>query len=184
MSNPAHTLELENEELSIEELSLEGLYLSYRVRLLSVIGRYIRCPNEREDVLHDMFLRLHRTLPDFRGDAALYTWLYRIAVNTSLNHIRKPSYRGVLLNDSQSEKSPDVLCNNGPESLAIAEESAEQLVEVMSGLEWSNKDAFLLYSQSGLSYESIAMLLHCPVGTVRSRIARTRKNLRRCVENS
>lgn len=161
---------------------VEALYIRYRSPLLAVIGRYVRCPNEREDVLHDVFLRVQRSLPGFRGDSALYTWLYRIAINTSINHVRSFGYRSVLLKKDEDEYVPQLPDIDDPESLAIAAESAERVAAVMAQLEWTSKDAFLLSSRVGLSYESIADLLDCPIGTVRSRIFRTRENLRRSIE--
>lgn len=161
-----------------EPVSIDWLYSSYRQPLLRIIGRYVRCPAECEDVLHDVFLRVHRALPGFRGDSAHFTWLYRIAVNTSLNYIRRRSFRQSQEGVSAEEIELEVPTADSPEALAIAQQCQDQVDAVMRQLDWTNKDAYLLYSQIGLTYESIAQLLGCPVGTVRSRISRTRINLR------
>ena len=162
--------------------TFEQIYTEYRRPLLSVIGRFIGCPSEREDVLHDVFIRVHRALPRFRGDSSMFTWLYRIAVNTSLNHLRRQSSR---VNDAfePDESVPEAVTVESPEALAIAQQSEAQVAAVMAQLDWVNKDAFLLYSRIGLTYEAIADLLHCPVGTVRSRISRTRLSLRHSLDS-
>jgi RNA polymerase sigma-70 factor (ECF subfamily) len=156
--------------------SFEYLYRNYRQPLLALIGRYIRCTSEREDVLQDVFIRVHSALPNFRGESSHYTWLYRITVNTALNHLRRQSTR--LTKALQCEDwELDTVDPNSPEALAMAQELETQIAQVMRQLDWVNKDAFLLYSRIGLTYDAIAQLLDCPVGTVRSRISRTRINL-------
>lgn len=167
----------------VESPTIDGLYSRYRLPLLQIIGRYVRCPAEREDVLHDVFLRVHRALPGFRGDSALFTWLYRIAVNTSLNYIRRKSFRLADETVSVEQLELEVSSADDPELLASAQQCQERMEAVMKQLGWANKDAYLLYSKTGLSYDSIARLLGCPVGTVRSRIARTRSNLKAVLGN-
>lgn len=155
----------------------------YQRRLARLLSRYVRDPAEVEDVTQEAFVKAYRALPGFRGDSAFYTWLYRIGINAAKNWLvssgrRVPTSTGVEAEDVEgiedSEQFSDI---NTPESLLLSREIAEILNTTMEALPEELRTAIQLREIEGLSYEEIARIMDCPIGTVRSRIFRAREEI-------
>jgi RNA polymerase sigma-70 factor (ECF subfamily) len=155
------------------------LVLKYQGRVAQLVARYVRNSSEVEDVTQEAFIKAFRALPNFRGDSAFYTWLYRIAANAAKNHLvaqgRRPS-ADVALDDSDLLEVPNRLRDNeSPEALFMGRELETLISETIDNLPSELRAALTLREFDGLSYEEIAEVLECPIGTVRSRIFRARE---------
>jgi len=160
------------------------LVLKYQQRVLRLVGRFVRDPDQAQDLAQEAFIKAYRALDRFRGDSAFYTWLYRIAVNTAKNKLSANARSGysVSLNQSAGNESddplpePERLRDHGtPERLAATEELDQSIARAMSKLPEDLRTALTLREMEGLSYEQIAEVMECPIGTVRSRIFRARE---------
>jgi RNA polymerase sigma-70 factor, ECF subfamily len=159
------------------------LVLKYQRKVSRLVGRLVRNPDEADDVVQDAFIKAYRALPQFRGDSAFYTWLYRIAVNTAKNHLVSQGKRPISLseltsNDSDEEsfELPVVTTdNNTPEAELMSRQVAEAVNRAVLALPEELRTALSLREIDGLSYEEIAEAMNCPIGTVRSRIFRARE---------
>ena len=154
------------------------LVLKYQGRIGTLVSRYVADPGEAEDVTQEAFIKAYRALPKFRGDSAFYTWLYRIAANAAKNHLaakgRRPS-ADVVIEDVESFEQSDLIADAGtPEALAMGEELYKVVESALAALPEELRAALTLREFEGLSYDDIASVLGCPVGTVRSRIFRAR----------
>lgn len=163
-----------------DERAFSVLVNKYQHRIFALINRYVRDPDEVQDVAQETFLKAWRALPKFRGDSAFYTWLYRIAVNTAKNHLvargRRPPNSDLDAEEAEQFVDSDGLRDTGtPESLALSEELNETIQAAIAKLPQELKIAISLREFDGLSYEDIAAIMECPVGTVRSRIFRARE---------
>jgi RNA polymerase sigma-70 factor (ECF subfamily) len=153
----------------------------YRRKIVRLISRMVRDPDEMEDVAQDTFIKAYRALPQFRGEAAFYTWLYRIAVNTAKNHLvsRRKDLPTVSAQSSNDDDEPDdrlVAQEIGtPESELISKQIAIAVNQAVDALPEELRQAITLREIEGLSYEEIAESMGCPIGTVRSRIFRARE---------
>ena len=152
----------------------------YQHKIMSVISRYIRNPDEVQDVAQDTFVRAWRALPKFRGDSAFFTWLYRIAINTAKNHLvarsRRPPDTDVDIEDAEFLASADGLRDaDSPLGHALSAEIEATVHRALEALPDEMRTAVMLREFDGLSYEEIAQVMDCPVGTVRSRIFRGRE---------
>lgn len=164
--------------------AFEMLVVKYQRRVERLISRMLRDVDLVADVAQDTFLRAYRALPGFRGESAFYTWLYRIAVNTTKRHMSRLQ-RDLLVSESTLESGdgdqelfrPSATLSDGvtPESQLAAKELAQAVSAAVDGLAEDFRRALLLREVDGMSYEEIAELLGCPVGTVRSRIFRARE---------
>jgi RNA polymerase sigma-70 factor (ECF subfamily) len=156
------------------------LVLKYQQKIMSLISRYVHDADEVQDVAQEAFVKAYRALPNFRGDSAFYTWLYRIAINTAKNYLvsrsRRPPGRDVDLEDAQFMESADQLRDaQTPENSLFGEELRAVVNETLADLPDDLRAAVTLREFDGLSYEEIAEVMECPVGTVRSRIFRARE---------
>ncbi|MFZ5723995.1 MAG: RNA polymerase sigma factor RpoE [Pseudomonadota bacterium] len=156
------------------------LVAKYQHKILSVIGRYVRNIDEAQDVAQDTFVRAWRALPNFRGDSAFFTWLYRIAINTAKNHLvarsRRPPGTDVDIEDAQFLESADALRDGDtPLGHLLSREIEQTVKRALEALPDEMRTAVMLREFDGLSYEEIADVMACPVGTVRSRIFRGRE---------
>ncbi|MFZ5757498.1 MAG: RNA polymerase sigma factor RpoE [Pseudomonadota bacterium] len=156
------------------------LVAKYQHKIISVIGRYVRNLDEAQDVAQDTFVRAWRALPNFRGDSAFFTWLYRIAINTAKNHLvarsRRPPDTDVDIEDAQFLESADGLRDaDTPLGHVLTREIEETVRRALEALPEEMRQAVMLREFDGLSYEEIAEVMACPVGTVRSRIFRGRE---------
>lgn len=156
------------------------LVLKYQHRIVKLVSRYVRDTSDALDITQETFLKAFRALPKFRGDSAFYTWIYRIAINTAKNHLvsvsRRP-YEVDLENDDGEPLDLDGLQSSleTPEHLLLTDEIRETILDTMAGLPDDLREAITLREVDGLSYDAIAQVMDCPIGTVRSRIFRARE---------
>jgi RNA polymerase sigma-70 factor (ECF subfamily) len=145
------------------------------------LSGFARDPAEVEDVAQEAFIKAYRALPTFRGDSAFYTWLYRIAINTAKNYLvamgrRAPTTTGVDIDEAENFEDADQLRDtNTPETEFEGKEIAGAVNKAMDALPEDLRTAITLREIEGLSYEEIANVMNCPIGTVRSRIFRARE---------
>lgn len=161
-----------------DKRAFDALVLKYQHRLVKLIGGYIRDQAEVYDVAQEVFIKAYRALPNFRGDSAFYTWLYRIAINTAKNHLvsqgRKPAM--VDLDDETTGGLPAELNELAtPEHLLMRDEIEKTVFDAIEELPEDLRVAVTLRELEGMSYEEIAVAMGCPIGTVRSRIFRARE---------
>ena len=163
-----------------DKKSFDLLVLKYQNRIIKLVSRYVREPSDAMDVAQDAFLKAYRALPNFRGDSAFYTWLYRIAINTAKNHLvslsRRPAEAHLENSDGEQmdveELQKDIAT---PENLLLADEIKHTILDAMQKLPEDLRVAITLREVDGLTYEEIAEAMDCPIGTVRSRIFRARE---------
>lgn len=159
--------------------AFDMLVLKYQHKIVNLIMRYVRDPEQALDIAQDAFIKAYRALPRFRGDSAFYTWLYRIAVNTAKNHLaaqrRRPIDIELDLQDSeQYDLHAKLKETDTPEGVTICEELRKTVEKAIQLLPEDLRTAIVLRELDGMSYEEIAQTMECPVGTVRSRIFRAR----------
>ena len=153
----------------------------YQRKLARLLSRFVRDPAEVEDVTQEAFIKAYRALPKFRGDSAFYTWLYRIGINTAKNYLmaagrRAPTSTGVDSEEAESLDEGEQLRDiNTPESLLLSREIGDTVNSTMESLPEELRTAIQLREIEGMSYEDIAQIMNCPIGTVRSRIFRARE---------
>ena len=156
------------------------LVLKYQHRIFGLVSRYIRDADEVQDVAQEAFIKAYRALPNFRGESAFYTWLYRIAINTAKNYLvarsRRPPGTDVELDDAEYLENGGSLRDiESPENLLFGAELKSVVDRAIGALPEDLRTAITLREFDGLSYEDIADIMDCPVGTVRSRIFRARE---------
>ena len=156
------------------------LVLKYQHKIFGLISRYVHDADEVQDVAQEAFIKAYRALPRFRGDSAFYTWLYRIAINTAKNHLvsrsRRPPGSDVEVEDAEYYDGGSALRDiNSPENALFGAELKAVVERAISALPDDLKTAVTLREFDGLSYDDIAEIMDCPVGTVRSRIFRARE---------
>lgn len=166
--------------------AFDMLVLKYQHKIVNLIMRYVRDPEQALDIAQDAFIKAYRALPRFRGDSAFYTWLYRIAVNTAKNHLaaqrRRPIDIELDLQDSeQYDLHAKLKETDTPEGVTISEELRKTVEKAIQLLPEDLRTAIVLRELDGMSYEEIAQTMECPVGTVRSRIFRARDAISRKV---
>ncbi len=152
----------------------------YQTKLSSLVSRYVATPADVSDVVQEAFIKAYRALPNFRGESAFYTWLYRIAVNSAKNYLtaqgRKPPSNDVDAEDAEYYEGNSALKEDAsPESLLLSDEVKKVIFETIEGLPDELRVAITLREIEGMSYDEIASIMECPVGTVRSRIFRARE---------
>jgi RNA polymerase sigma-70 factor, ECF subfamily len=159
-----------------------GLLVSkYQRKLGRLLSRLIRDPAEVEDVTQEAFIKAYRALPSFRGDSAFYTWLYRIGVNTAKNYLVSQGRRAPTATEFDSEEAESfdegeqLRDINTPEHVLLSKQIGETVNSAMEALPEELRTAIMLREIEGLSYEEIATIMDCPIGTVRSRIFRARE---------
>jgi len=170
-----------------EKRAFDMLVLKYQHKLIKLISRYIRDPAEVLDVAQESFLKAYRALPNFRGDSAFYTWLYRIAINTAKNHLvaqsRRPPDGDIDSTEAEQYEGESELKDNAtPEHLLLRDEIERTVAEAIEQLPEDLRTAITLRELEGLSYDDIALAMDCPIGTVRSRIFRAREAINRRLE--
>ena len=171
-----------------DRTAFDLLFGRYQHKIRSLVARHIRNPQEVEDVAQEAFIKAFRALPRFRGESAFYTWLYRIAINTAHNHqmakSRRPPGVDIDVEDAQFMDGADRLVENeSPDAAASRDELAEAIDQAIAALPDDLRSALALREFEGLSYEQIATIMECPVGTVRSRIFRAREAVDRRISH-
>jgi RNA polymerase sigma-70 factor (ECF subfamily) len=164
-----------------DKRAFDALVLKYQHKVVKLVMRYVRSQAEAEDVAQEAFIKAYRALPQFRGDSAFYTWLYRIAINTAKNAVASRD-RSPVSYDLDREDRAEIYEAQGrmkdgatPEALAMTEEIRATVNAAIEALPEDLRTAIVLREIEGLSYEEIASAMECPVGTVRSRIFRARE---------
>ena len=164
-----------------DKRAFEQLVGKYQRKLGRLLSRFIRDPAEVEDVTQEAFIKAYRALPSFRGESAFYTWLYRIGINTAKNFLVSQGRRAPTTTDFDSEEAEtfedgDQLRDiNTPERLLMTRQIGDTVNSAMEALPEELKTAIVLREIEGLSYDEIATIMDCPIGTVRSRIFRARE---------
>jgi len=167
-----------------DKRAFDLLFGRYQHRIINLVGRYLRNPQDVEDVTQEAFIKAFKALPRFRGESAFYTWLYRIAINTAKNHLvargRRPPGVDVDVEDAEFMDGADLLKESeSPEAALARDELAAAIDKAIGELPDDLRSAVTLREFDGLSYEQIAQIMDCPVGTVRSRIFRARESIDR-----
>ena len=167
-----------------EKAAFDLLVLKYQSRIVNLVSRFVRNPSDALDVTQEAFLKAYRALPSFRGESAFYTWMYRIAVNTAKNWLAIQSRR-TADSEIDYEEIERIEGNNAlkeyatPEHLLLKDEIQETVIAAIEDLPEDLRLAITLREVEGLSYEEIATVMECPIGTVRSRIFRAREAIDR-----
>ncbi|KRO94792.1 MAG: RNA polymerase sigma factor RpoE [Proteobacteria bacterium] len=165
-----------------DKRAFDLLVLKYQGRMHAIVGRFVRDTDEVSDVVQEAFIKAYRALPNFRGESQFYTWLYRIAVNTAKNYLvarsRRPPSSDIDVVDAEYYDGSDYLKDLGtPENNLFRDELAALIHKAISDLPEDLRTAVTLREFEGLSYDEIAEIMDCPVGTVRSRIFRARETI-------
>src|SRR5277367_1291780 len=161
--------------------AFELLVLKYQRKLARLLSRLVRDAGEVEDVTQEAFIKAYRALPTFRGESAFYTWLYRIGVNTAKNYLVAMRRRAPTMTEINNEEAEDIEEGqqlkdmNTPENELMSRQVAETVNQTLQELPEELRTAITLREIEGLSYEEIAQVMNCPIGTVRSRIFRARE---------
>ena len=163
-----------------EKAAFNLLVRKYQYKVINLVSRYVYDNSEVEDITQDVFIKAYRAINGFRGESAFYTWLYRIAINTAKNYLvaqsRRPPNTDVDAQDAELVESGSGLRDIGtPESNVLTRELAERVTKAVEELPQDLRTAIMLREIEGLSYEEIALVMDCPIGTVRSRIFRARE---------
>ncbi len=164
-----------------DQHAFDQLVSKYQRRMGRLLSRFIRDPAEVEDVSQEAFIKAYRALPGFRGESAFYTWLYRIGINTAKNYLVSQGRRAPTSTEYDADEAEgfddasrlrDI---NTPESLLLSKQIGQTVSATMEALPDELRTAIVLREIDGLSYEEIAGIMNCPIGTVRSRIFRARE---------
>ena len=164
-----------------DKKAFELLVSKYQRKLARLLSRFIRDAAEVEDVTQEAFIKAYRALPSFRGDSAFYTWLYRIGINTAKNYLvamgrRAPTTTEIDSEEAEGFENGDQLRDlNTPENELATRQIADTVNQTLAELPEELRTAITLREIEGLSYEDIANIMNCPIGTVRSRIFRARE---------
>lgn len=164
-----------------DKRAFDLLVQKYHRRLMRLLSRMVRNQEEVEDIAQETFIKAYRALPQFRGDAAFYTWLYRIGVNTARNYLssrkrQMPTISDQAMNDDDDVDERIVAQDiNTPESMLLSKQVAMAVNDAVEALPEELRTAITLREMEGMSYEEIAEMMVCPIGTVRSRIFRARE---------
>ena len=161
--------------------AFEMLVVKYNRRLGRLLSRFIKDEHEVNDVVQESFIKAYRALPNFRGDSAFYTWLYRISINTAKNFLANNNKRPIMASEITNgdgevmDVVEQVADNHTPEAELMNKQILQTVESAVAKLPEDLRRAITLREMDGLSYEEIAEVMQCPIGTVRSRIFRARE---------
>lgn len=163
-----------------DKRAFDLLVIKYQHRIVQLVNRYVKDPSEAQDVAQEAFIKAYRALANFRGESAFYTWLYRIAINTAKNFLmaksrRSSDYEVDVQEAEQIENAPQLQGYDTPEQLLLNDEILQTVNAAMDELPEDMRLVIMLREFEGMSYEEIAQIMNCPVGTVRSRLFRARE---------
>lgn len=186
-------LDKDSDQLLVERVqqgdkrAFDLLVLKYQHKIIAVVHRYVRDSADVNDVVQEAFIKAYRALTNFRGDSAFYTWMYRIAINTAKNYLiskgRRPPASDVDIDDAEYYSGNENLQDmDTPENNLFRDELQNAVQQVIKQLPDDLRTAVTLREMEGLSYEEIADVMECPVGTVRSRIFRAREAIDKVVQ--
>lgn len=168
-----------------DKRAFDLLTLKYQHKIVGLVSRYIRDKDEVMDVTQEAFIKAYRAIPRFRGDSAFYTWLYRIAINTAKNYLvsrsRRPPDTDIDVDGEFQADSAVLKDVAGPESALATEQLEQVILSAIEDLPEELRIAVTLREFEGLSYEEIAEVMECPVGTIRSRIFRARESIEKSI---
>jgi len=167
--------------------AFDVLIIKYQQRIINVITGFVHDPVEAQDVAQEAFVKAYRAIPNFRGDSAFYTWLYRIAINTSKNHlaaraIRPPTSDVDAADATNVYDAPELKEFETPESNLVSDELEQAIHQAIDELQEDTATAIKLREFEGMSYEEISEAMECPIGTVRSRIFRAREAIEQRIQ--
>ncbi|NOT67175.1 MAG: RNA polymerase sigma factor RpoE [Methylophilaceae bacterium] len=166
-----------------DKLAFGMLVEKYQRKLGRLLSRMMRDQTEIEDVVQESFIKAYRALPNFRGESAFYTWLYRIGINTAKNYLvsmgRRPKLTAEIeVEDAENfEDNHETYTADTPETELMSKQIAQNVTDTLASLPADLRTAITLREIEGLSYEEIATIMGCPIGTVRSRIFRARESI-------
>ncbi len=160
--------------------AFDALVIRYQHRLNRLVMRFVKNSSEANDVVQETFIKAYKALPDFRGDSAFYSWLYRIAINTAKNYLvardrRPPAVDLDFMEMEEHADGADMIETENPEGLLLREEVESAVNASVDTLNDELRTTLILRELAGLSYDEIAEALSIPVGTVRSRLSRARE---------
>ncbi|MGI0115916.1 RNA polymerase sigma factor RpoE [Zooshikella sp. RANM57] len=163
-----------------DKRAFDMLVLKYQHKILGLVSRYVHDHQEVYDVTQEAFIKAYRAIDKFRGESAFYTWLYRIAINTAKNYLvskgRRPPDTDVDSEEAEYFEGHNPLKDiENPENRLLRDEIEKVVYKAIASLPDDLRSALTLREFDGLSYEEIAEVMQCPVGTVRSRIFRARE---------
>ena len=164
-----------------DKQAFDLLVAKYQRKLFRLLSRLVRDQSEIEDVAQEAFIKAYRALPNFRGESAFYTWLYRIAINTAKNYMvaqgrRAPTQTEADIEDAENfEDGESLRTEDTPDRMLLSKQVAEAVNRAIERLPEELRTAIVLRELEGLSYDEIAASMNCPIGTVRSRIFRARE---------
>ena len=163
-----------------DKRAFDLLVKKYQHKIIALVGRYINDHHEQQDVAQEAFIKAYRAINSFRAESAFYTWMYRIAINTAKNHLvsrgRRPPGSDIEVEDAENFSLAEGMRDSAsPEANLMRDELEERIFATLNKLPDDLKTAISLREFEGLSYEDIAEIMQCPVGTVRSRIFRARE---------
>ena len=163
-----------------DKVAFDALVTKYHYKVVNLVTRFVKDDDEAQDVAQEAFIKAYRGLANFRGDSAFYTWLYRIAVNSAKNYIvsqsRKTPAHAVDVEDAEHMESATMMKEfDTPEGAVLTSEIEKTVYQVIKELPEDLKTAITLREIEGMTYDEIAGVMECPIGTVRSRIFRARE---------
>jgi RNA polymerase sigma-70 factor (ECF subfamily) len=173
--------ELVNRVKNGDKAAFDLLVIKYQSRIMNLVMRFVRNQADAMDVTQEAFIKAYRAMPNFRGDSAFYTWMYRIAVNTAKNFLSVQANKRLseveqdLAEMEQIDSGTALKELENPENMLMTSEIQETVIKAIESLPDDLKMAITLRELEGLSYEDIAAAMECPIGTVRSRIFRARE---------